>query len=123
MRNGLLELRVGDDDLAGVDVGGVDAALAEGGGDDAAGDALAVADDEVGDARGEFEDGGQAAQNLVERVELLVDEVDERGGSSGFLTRARGGVAMAGAQARADGQGAGAVALRRQRRRRAATGR
>ena len=79
LRNGLLELRVGDDDFARVDVGGIDAPLAEGRGDDAAGDALAVADDQVGDARGEFENGGEAAQDFVERVEFLVDEVDERG--------------------------------------------
>ena len=45
LRDGLLELGVGDDDVAGIDMGGVDAALAESGGDDAAGDALAVADD------------------------------------------------------------------------------
>ena len=75
--------------FARVDVGGVDAPLAKGGGDNAAGDALAVADDEVGDARGEFENGGQAAQNFVEGVEFLVDEVDERGGSAGFLTSAQ----------------------------------
>ena len=78
LRNGLLELRVGDDDLARVHVGGVDAQLAEGGGDDAAGDALAVADDQVADARSEFEDGREAAQNLIERVEFLVDELVQR---------------------------------------------
>ena len=95
-RNGFLELRVGDDDFARVDVGGVDAALAKGGGDDAAGDALAVADDEVGDARGEFENGGEAAQDFVERVEFLLDEVAERGGFGGILDEGAGGVAMAG---------------------------
>ena len=41
LRNRLLKLRIGDDDLARVHVGGVDAALAEGRGDNAAGDALA----------------------------------------------------------------------------------
>ncbi len=71
-RNRLLELRVGDDDFARVDVGGVDAALAEGSGDDAAGEALAVADDEVGDARGEFEDCGKAAEDFVERSRTSV---------------------------------------------------
>ena len=80
MRNGFLELRVGDDDFARVDVGGVDAALAECGGDHAAGEALAVADDQVGDARGQFENRGQAAQNFVELVEFLIDPVAERGG-------------------------------------------
>ena len=74
LRNGLLELRIGDDDFARVHVGGVDAPLAEGSGDDAAGDALAVADDQVGDARRQFENGGQAAQNFIQRVEFLVDQ-------------------------------------------------
>ncbi len=73
MRNGFLKLRVGDDDFARVDVRSVDAALAEGGGDDAAGEALAVADDEVGDARRELENGGQTAQDFVERIEFLLD--------------------------------------------------
>ena len=89
VRDGLLELRVGDDDVARVDVGGVDVALAERGGDDAAGDALAVADDQVGDARGELENGGQAAQDFVERIEFLVDEVAEGGRVFRFLTRAQ----------------------------------
>src|ERR1035437_2506042 len=110
--DGFLELRVGDDDVAGVDVGGVDGALAEGGDDDAAGDALAVADDEVGDARGEFEDGGEAAQDFVEGVELPVDQGDEGGGGGWILDQGGGGVAVARAQARTDGQGAGAVADR-----------
>ena len=69
-------MRIGDDDLARVDVGGADALLNEGGGDDAAGDALAIADDEVADARSEFEDGREAAQDFVERIEFLVDEFD-----------------------------------------------
>jgi hypothetical protein len=32
--------------------------------------ALAVADDQVGDARGQLENRGQAAQNLIQRVEF-----------------------------------------------------
>ena len=71
--NGFLKLRVGDDDVARVHVRCVDAALAESRGDDAAGDALAVADDQVGDARGEFENCGQSAQNLIERIKFLID--------------------------------------------------
>ena len=88
-RCGFAELRVGDDDFARVDVGGVDAALDEGGGDDAAGEAFAVADDEVGDARGEFEDGGEAAEDFVEGVEFLLDEIAEGGGVGGVLMRAQ----------------------------------
>jgi len=75
--NGLLELRIGDDDLACVRVNGGDAHLTEGGGNDAAGEDLAIARDEVGDARGEFMESRQAAQDLIERVELLVDSVDQ----------------------------------------------
>ena len=71
--DGFLVGRVGEDDVAGVDVDGVEAALAEGVGDDDAGEAFAIADDEVGDARGEFEDGGEAAQDFVESVEFLFD--------------------------------------------------
>ena len=53
--------------------------LAEGRGDDAAGDALAEADDQIGDAGGGFEDRGQATQDFIERVEFLSMEVNERG--------------------------------------------
>jgi hypothetical protein len=66
-------------------VHGVDALLAEGRGDDAAGEQLAEADDQVGDARGEFEQRRQSAQNLIERIEFLVDLFDQGGG---VLTRA-----------------------------------
>ena len=48
---------------------------------------------------------------FVERVELLVDEADERGVVGLVLDQSGSGVAMARAQARTDGQGAGAVAL------------
>ena len=34
-----------------------------------------IADDQVGDARGEFENRRQAAQNFIEGVELLVDKL------------------------------------------------
>ena len=78
-RHGFAELRVGDDDFARVDMRSVDAAFGKGGGDDAAGEALAVADNQVGDARREFENGGQTAQDFVERVELLFDKIAERG--------------------------------------------
>ena len=111
LRNGLLELRVGDDDLACVDVRGVDAQFAEGGGDDAAGEALAVADDQVADARGEFEDGREAAQNFVERVEFLLDEFGQIGGGGGVFDQRGGGFVVALAQLGADGQRAFAVAF------------
>ncbi len=45
----------------------------EGGGDHDAGKALAEADDVVGGARGEFADGGDAAEQVVEGVEVVVD--------------------------------------------------
>ena len=89
-------MRVGDDDFARVDVGGIDAALAKGGGDNAAGEALAVADDKIGDARRELENGGEAAQDFVERVELLLDQIAERSGVRRCLDERAGGVAMAG---------------------------
>ncbi len=75
LRYGLLKLRVGEDDIARVDVSGVDASFAEGSGNDAAGEALSVTDNEIGDARGEFENRGQAAQNFVEGIELLINEI------------------------------------------------
>ena len=78
--NGFAELRVRNDDFARVYVSAVDSAFSEGGGDDAAGETLAVADDKIGDARGEFENGGETAEDFVERVEFLLDEVAERGG-------------------------------------------
>jgi hypothetical protein len=109
--DGFLELRIRDDDVAGIDVSGVDAALLEGGGDDVAGDSLAVADDEVGDARGELEDSGQTAQDLVKRIELSVYVGNEGSGIGGLFDQGAGGVAMARAEARADGQRTGAIAL------------
>jgi hypothetical protein len=108
LRNGLLELRIGDDDLARVHVGGVDAQFAEGRGDDAAGEQLAKADDQVGDARREFEERRQSAQNLIERVELLIVNLFDQGG--GVCDQGRGCVAVARAQPRTDGQRSGAVA-------------
>ncbi len=76
--HGFLKLGVGNDDVARVEVSGLNAALKECGGDDAAGDALAVADHQVGDARRQFEDCCETAQDLVERVELLLDQIAER---------------------------------------------
>jgi hypothetical protein len=108
LRDGLLELRIGDDDLARVGVGGVDAQFAEGRGDDSAGEQLAVADDQVGDARREFAQRRQSAQNLIERIELLVNLFDQGGG---VCDQGRGCVAVARAQPRTDGQRSGAVTL------------
>jgi hypothetical protein len=81
-------LRVGDDDLARVDGDGVDAQLAEGGGDDAAGDAFAVADDEVGDARGEFEDGRQPRRTSSRESNFWSMKLISSARSAGFWTRA-----------------------------------
>jgi hypothetical protein len=50
-----------------------DGGALEGGGDHAAGGAFAEADDEILGARGELADGRDAAQQLVEGVELLVE--------------------------------------------------
>ena len=67
----------------------------EGRGDHAARQALAVADDEVGDARRQLENGGQAAQHLIELIELLVDPVDQHSRFFLVLDQGGGGVAMA----------------------------
>ena len=106
--NGLLEVGVGDDDLAGVDLNGMHAQMGEGGGDDTARQALAVADDQIADARGKFEDGRQAAQDFVEGVEFLVNKFDQLGGVGNKLG---GGFTMAPAQLITDGDGSVTVAL------------
>ena len=97
MRYGFLKLRVGEDDFARVDVSGVDATFEEGGCNDAAGEALAIADDEVGDARGEFENRGQARAEL-RRGNRISDQSSctSAADSQGFLIECRSGVAMAG---------------------------
>ncbi len=79
---------------------------------DAAREPLAVAHNQVGDARREFQNRGQPAQNFVERVEFLVDPGDQRGRVFLILHQRARRVAMARAQPRTDGQRAGAVALR-----------
>ncbi len=107
--NGFLKLRVGEDDFAGVDVDGLEVAFQEGLGDHDAGQAFAVADDEIGDARGEFEDDGEAAEDFVEGVELVFDGGLEGAAVFGVFDQGGGGVAMAAAQAGADGEGAGAI--------------
>ena len=70
--DGLGVLAVGDHDLAGVDQRGVHAHDGEGGGAHLARQALAVADDVIGCARRKLADGGDAAQQLVEGVEFLL---------------------------------------------------
>ena len=74
LRDRLHVLRVGDDAVARIDVHGGDAARCEGSGDHRAGEALAVGGNDVGGARRHFANGGEAAQQLVKRVEVLVDE-------------------------------------------------
>ena len=64
---------VGEDDGARVDVRDGQRLLGEGRGDDDRREALAEADDVVGGARRELADGGDAAQQVVERVEVVVD--------------------------------------------------
>jgi hypothetical protein len=78
----------------------------EGLGDHDAGESLAVADDEVGDAGGELEDGGESAEDFVEAVELVVD-----GGLDGacLLEECGSGVFVSAAEAGADGESSGAV--------------
>ena len=86
---GLLVVVVGEDDVAGVDVDGVHAELGEGGGDHDGAEAFAEADDVVFGARGEFADGADAAEEIVERVEVMVDgELD--GLEAVFAGRVRG---------------------------------
>jgi hypothetical protein len=59
---GLAVVVVGEDDGAGVDVGGGDGLLREGGGAENGGEAFAEADYVVGGARGELAYGGDAAR-------------------------------------------------------------
>ncbi len=119
---GLAVVGVGDDAGAGIDVGALEAGFEEGGGDHAGGHAFAEADDEVVGARGEFADGGDAAQQVVERVELLVER---RGEGKDALARDElgGGVEVAFAELDGDGDGAGAVVFPRLLRRRRGAGR
>ena len=120
--NGLAVLGVGDDALARVDVDGGEAAVGEGIGDHAAGDALAVGDDHVGDARGELADGGEAAEDFFEGIEFGVHPRMRRddlrigfgkgegvGGIAGLHGELGGGVMVANAEAFENGEGAGAV--------------
>ena len=70
MRDRLHVGAVGDQHVARVDVGAVESAGGEGGGDDLAGEHFAEGGDVVGGARRDFADGGDAAQEFVERFEV-----------------------------------------------------
>ena len=76
---GLAVVVVGEDDGAGVDVGAGDVLLREGCGDEDGGEALAEADYVVGGAGREFAYGGDAAEEVVEGVEVVMDVELERG--------------------------------------------
>ena len=94
-----LKFGIGDDELARVRMRRVDAALAESRGHNAAGDALAVAHNQIGDARRKLANRRQPAQHLVERVEFLIDQRDQRGArrpcSSPVRRRCRDGASAA----------------------------
>ena len=78
-RRGLGVAVVGDDDVARIDVHGVHAEVAEGEGDDVAGEALAVAGDGVDGARREFAEDGEAFDEFGEFLEVLVEGAVEFG--------------------------------------------
>src|ERR1700722_9064966 len=90
-RGSFAKLRIGDDHLARVDVSGVHAVLGEGSSDDPAGKPFTIADHEIGAAGSQFEDGGESAQNLVERVKFLFNEIAECGGVGWCLDQCAGG--------------------------------
>ena len=115
-------LRVGDDALARIDVGGVEAAMPESFGDDAAG-SRSPSETTMSLVRGvSSPHGGEAAQQFVEPVEFGSDPFGKL--CNGFgRDQLRGGVDVAVAQARGDCQRAGAVCRARLRPRRPATGR
>ena len=75
-----------------------DAEFAEGCGDDAAREQFAVADDEVGDARGEFEDRRRGRGESHRASRTLRRFFDRAAQSAVFLTSAQRRVAMAAAQ-------------------------
>ena len=64
---------VGDDKVTGVNVGGVDAGVAEHFGDDHAREAFAVAGDSVDGARGQLAQHRQPADQLGQLLEGLLD--------------------------------------------------
>ena len=87
LRDRLHVVAVGDENFAGVDVDSVQAARGEGGGDDFAGKHFAEGGDVVGGARRDFADGGNAAQEFVERFEIRAQfgmEFGEEGGAQQF---------------------------------------
>ena len=94
LRDGLHVAAVGDEDVAGVDVNSVQTAGGEGGGDDLAGEHFSEGGDMVGGARRDFADGGDAAQQFVERLEVAAEfgvEFGEERGAEQFA----GGVVVA----------------------------
>ena len=107
---GLAVVVVGEDAVAGFDVGSLEAALGEGFGDHAGGEALAEAGDEIVGAGGELADGGDAAEEVVEGVELGMEGGVEEGEIGGIgAEEGVGGVGMAVAEAGGDGEGTGFV--------------
>ena len=100
----------GADSTFGTDTrDGIDLALTKRSSDDAAGDALAVTHDQIGNARCELENGGQAAQDFVERIKLLIDKILQGSGVGRVLDQSASRISMAAAQARTDSECAGAV--------------
>src|ERR1035438_71658 len=70
LRDCLHVVAVGDQNFAGVDVGSVQSSRGERGRDDFAGKHFAEGGDVVGGAGSDFADGGNAAQQFVERFEV-----------------------------------------------------
>ena len=100
---------VGDEDVAGVDMGSVESAGGEGGGNDLAGEHLAEGGDVVGGAGRDFADGGDAAQQFVESLEVGAQvgmEFREKRGAEQFA----GGVVVALLQGAAKFEGGLALA-------------
>ena len=76
---GLRVALVGDHDLARIQVLGLHAEMAEGQGDDVAGEAFAVAGNGVDGARRQLAQHGQAFHQFGELLEMLVEKAVERG--------------------------------------------
>src|ERR1035441_6077149 len=118
LRDCLHVVAVGDQNFAGVDVGSVQSSRGERGRDDFAGKHFAEGGDVVGGAGSDFADGGNAAQQFVERFEVRAQfgmEFREECGAQQFaggvvvtfLERAaefEGGLALAGAGGLRHGQ-------------------
>ena len=92
--------------VARIDVRALQAALLERRGDHAARKALAEADDQIVGARRQFADCGNAAQQIVQRIELLVEWRAAAAAKRSPSSRSARRIDMTVAQPRADRQSA-----------------